>query len=57
MFLIDKYKINSLNDITYHKDIYIKLLTPEKFYTKSKYINKNSFNKRSQKFCKVFLNL
>jgi replication factor C subunit 3/5 len=37
MFLIDKYKINKLKDITYHKDIYEKLLTPEKYYLNSEY--------------------
>jgi replication factor C subunit 3/5 len=55
MFLIDKYKINSLQDITYHKDIYEKLLTPEKYYLNSNFkfdnmnINDNNIDEQINK--------
>jgi hypothetical protein len=37
MFLADKYKINNLSDISYHKDIYEKILGTEHLYLNSKY--------------------
>jgi ABC-type molybdenum transport system ATPase subunit/photorepair protein PhrA len=40
MFLIDKYKINSIQDISFHKDIYKKLITTDKFYGNSNLISK-----------------
>jgi replication factor C subunit 3/5 len=37
MFLADKYKINKLSDISYHKNIYEKILGTEYLYLNSKY--------------------
>ncbi len=37
MFLVDKYRIKKPSDIVYHKDIYEKILGPEKVYLNSKY--------------------
>lgn len=48
MFYVDKYKITSINDIIYHKDIYEKLLSFEKMYLDSNYnniiLNKNEIS-------------
>jgi replication factor C subunit 3/5 len=37
MFLTDKYKINNITEISYHRDIYEKILGPEKIYINSNY--------------------
>ena len=46
MFFIDKYKINNINDIIYHKDIYKNLLKIENIYDINKLLSKNILNNK-----------